>query len=88
MPYFVIPVRISKAMLRILDSRSLDFCVSNICIMSAASSRYRENIMLAGMKYWKMVASVGIVSRGSAYCRRDSGKLPSEGRKVERTMPV
>ena len=88
MPYFVIPARISKAMLRILDSRSLLFCVSNFCIMSAASSRYRENIMFEGMKYWKMVASAGIVSRGPSYCWRESGKLPSEGRKVERTMPV
>lgn len=88
MPYFVIPARISKAMLRILESRSLDFCVSIFCIISAASSRYRANIMLEGMRYWKMVASVHFVSRGPCHCWWESGNLPSDGRKVERTIPV
>ena len=39
MPYFVIPVRISEAMLRIYDAKSLLLCVSNFCIMRAALSR-------------------------------------------------
>lgn len=35
-----------------------------------------------------MVASVGILSRWASYCRWESENLPSDGRKVERTIPV